>query len=289
MTIDKLLSYNAEGLIPGPAETEDFFLKRVDYCLHLREKIGETLPFEVSAEASKETVLSPCKQVRALYDIEPAWVPVFFSNYQLAPWHGGCAWIFQLHEQEPTAAFFQLRRRLQNSQTYLGIYDRDELMAHELVHVGRMMFEEPRYEEILAYRTSFHSWRRWWGPLVQSSAESAWFVFLLLPLLLLDAYLLLSGDLELYTNVMWLKLLPLGLVAAAVVRLYRRQSTFSSALKNLQGLFNEGKAEAVIYRLTDHEIESFAGMSVEEIREYIDREGSLRWAVIKKAYQTGSF
>jgi hypothetical protein len=221
-----------------------------------------------------------------MYDIDPKWVPVFFSNYQLMPWHGGCAWIFQLSEQEPTAAFFQLRRILKKSLAYMGLYDRNELMAHELVHVGRMMFEEPCYEEILAYRTSQSPGRRWWGPLVQSPAESAWFVFLLLPLLFLDLYLIFSGHQGFFWQAMWLKLLPLGLIVAAVMRLYRRQKTFWKAFQNLESVFGSAeKAGAVAYRLTDNEINLFANSSQTKIKDYMYSQQSLRWRVICLAYQ----
>ena len=94
---------------------------------------------------------------------------MIFSNERLAPWHGGCAWIFQFAEGLPTAALIQLRQVFSRQPTFLGIYHRDELLTHELVHVGRMKFEEPRFEELFAYETSTSAFRRWFGPLIQAS------------------------------------------------------------------------------------------------------------------------
>lgn len=279
---DKLLIYNQEGFVPGPGEPQEDFIKRVEYCQNLRHHLSAKLPFTPDMEASVNPLTQMQNKALCAYDIAPLWVPVFFSNYQLSPWQGGCAWIFQLSDLEPTAAFFQLRKAFKRHPSYLGIYKRDELLAHELVHVGRMMFEEPHFEEILAYRTSKSSWRSWLGPLVQSSKESAWFVFLLLPIILLDLYLLIEGDGSFYWQSMWLKSLPLALICAAILRLYRRQTIFERALHNLRSLFL--RAEAVIYRLTDAEIYLFATLSPQEILQFIAKEPSLRWQVIRQAY-----
>src|ERR1700722_15718294 len=150
-----LLELNSQGLIPGPDETEETFLSRAEYCLNLREKMSEKLqesPLSVfDKPSSVEEYLAPALQLtERLYQFAPAWIPLFFSNYKLAPWHGGCAWIFQTEEGTETAAFLQLRKAFAQKKSYLKIYARDELIAHELCHVGRMCFEEPRFEEILA-------------------------------------------------------------------------------------------------------------------------------------------
>lgn len=282
---DKLFICNEKGLIPGPGESVESFVQRVEYCLKLSEHIENKLPFSVENEASSELIQEVCVYISPLYDIAPDWVPVFFSNYRLAPWHGGCAWIFQMSEEEPTAAFFQLRQGLKEAPTYLWFYNRTDLMAHEMAHVGRMMFEEPRFEEMLAYRTSKNRWRRWWGSLINSSAESAWFVFILLPIIFFDLYLLFAGYERYYWSVMWIKLLPLGLVLAAIIRLWRKHAVLERTLKKLTSISDsKTKAEAFLYRLTDKEIEIFSKMTVQEIVKYAESDSSLRWRVIKQAY-----
>lgn len=280
-----LLTYNRQGLIPGPGESETDFFHRAKYCLDLKETIAEEISLPKSLQASCARLTPSNESLSSLYDISPDWVPVYFSDYQLAPWQGGCAWIFQASEEKPTAAFFQLRKRFESSPTYLGLYSRTELMNHELAHVGRMMFEEPKFEEIIAYRTASSKGRRFWGAIVQSSTEAAWFVFLLLPLIFLDLYLLFSRQENVYWQVASLKLIPLSLIALAAVRLYRKQKIFSQALNGLVSLFqDQQQANAVIYRLTDKEIEEFAGKSPGAIQEYAGIQTELRWRLLNIAY-----
>ncbi len=180
---EKMLYYNREGLIPGPLENEEEFVKRALFCLNLKEELKKSseldLPFN-SIETSNDEILSdPFKTTLKLYGIAPSWVPLFFTNYQLAFWHGGCAWIFQLNNTTPFSALLQLRSNFTRKKKYLGLYERDELIAHEMSHVGRMLYEEPKFDELLAYQTSPSSFRRWFGPIAQSSRESFIFVLVL--------------------------------------------------------------------------------------------------------------
>ncbi len=245
-----ILQWNREGLIPGPNESEETYRQRVAYCLNLDK---ETLPLKEEEKADKSFLSSALSQTKELFDIVPEWIPLFFSNYKLAPWHGGCAWIFQVTENSPTGAIFQLRRSFWKSTKYLGMYDRDELIAHELAHVGRMVFEEPIFEEFHAYRTSKSSFRRWLGPIIQSPRESILFI-LLFPLIFF-----------------------------ALIRLIRRQFQFKKCLNNLSFFSNPN---AVIYRLTDKEIIDFGKMNSQQITNYMNqqKEKSLRWQVISIAY-----
>src|SRR5438128_8754164 len=96
ITDSYLMTCNKMGLIPGPEEYEEDFLKRIDYCLHLKDKMAsednlelpsemQTIPKDLADEMSKITL--------PLFDIAPNWIPVIYSNQKLTPWHGGCAWI----------------------------------------------------------------------------------------------------------------------------------------------------------------------------------------------------
>lgn len=289
ITDTQLLDFNRQGLIPGPDETEAAFLERARYCLRLKDeiadKLGAQLPFSEADRSSGEFLLPSLAETRQQYDISPGWIPLFFSNFHLYPWHGGCAWIFQQSEETPTAAFLQLRRAFAQSENYLGLYSRKELIAHELCHVGRMCFEEPRFEEIIAYRTSSSNFRRWLGAIVQSSWEATAFFLLLCLIFAVDLYALSAGTPHLMESLSWLKLIPLSLVAAGLYRLYKRQRQFAQCLASLQALL-QGKAEAVIYRLTDQEIVAFSQMEEESLRAALaeKRGSSLRWRCIEKAY-----
>lgn len=288
--IDQLLLWDSEGLIPGPNESEEEFTERVAYCKNLKNSFGELLGKEISTEVdstfSKKLIEDVAPTIKKLFGIVPEWVPIVFTNHRMLPWHGGSAWIFQITDNSPTSAFFQLRKSFETSSKYLGLYDREELLAHESAHIGRMMFEEPKFEEMLAYRTAKSGFRRWFGSIVQSSWESLLFVFVLLLCFLGDLIIAFSGYPDPNHSTLWIKLIPVLLVLSGIIRLSIRHRQFSKCLKKLQGLCGEEKANAIIYRLKDDEIIAFGRMSLEEIKQYATREAehSLRWQVIAKVY-----
>jgi hypothetical protein len=291
MIDEEILSFNRLGLIPGPEENLNNFLYRADYCVNLQNtfdsKLVDSVPFSVHNQAPNDLLEEGFQITEKLYDIKPHWIPVFFSNYKLAFWHGGCAWIFQENETTPTGAFFQLRTAFKTSQTYLGLYKRNALIAHEFSHVGRMMFEEPRFEEVFAYRSDPSAFRRYFGPIMQSSWESALFVLFLFLIMMIDFSLSSLASTSLYQHFMWLKLIPFGMLLYALGRLYRKQRQFSHCLNNLQKIVSsKEKANGVIYRLTDNEICAFANMTEEQLREHIElnKDKTLRWQVITAAY-----
>ncbi|HEV8052304.1 MAG TPA: hypothetical protein VGP47_07410 [Parachlamydiaceae bacterium] len=285
---EKLLHLNKIGLIPGPGEEIEAFSKRVDYSLNLKDSLPEELLANLSGdELQKSDVLSQsCNHLKKLYDCAPDWTPLFFSNYKLPFWHGGCAWIFQIAEDSPTSALIQLRRTFRHSPKYLGIYNREELLTHELSHVGRMMFQEPKFEELLAYQTSNSAFRRWLGPLVQSSTESALFLLFLFMLIVFDVFLIASNRPDAYLMALWLKIIPVAFIALALVRLWKKQKTYAECINKLSECVGPDKAKAVAFRLQDNEIVRFAKMKPAEIKEYAaDRmKDELRWQVIYKAY-----
>ncbi len=287
-----LLSYNRQGLIPSPEEDEDAFLSRVQLCLGLKSLItsecDQLLPFKPEILDSHEPFEEAFKITGELYDICPTWLPLFFSNYQLTPWHGGCAWIFQLQETGPRTAFLQLRKAFAYKDKFLGLYPRNELVAHECAHVGRMGFDQEQFEELLAYRTSHSRLTRWLGPIVQSAKESLLFIGILIILFMLDLYFLVTENYETYFWTMGLKIIPLGLFMYALRRLWKRHHLFKRCHANLsEAVGNNKTANHIIYRLTDEEIRVFSSLSSSKIRDYAANpiySSSLRWRVICLAY-----
>lgn len=53
---------------------------------------------------------------------------------------------------------------------------KDELLAHEAVHVLRSEFNEPQFEEYFAYQTSKRWYRRFFGPMLKSNLDVGIFV-----------------------------------------------------------------------------------------------------------------
>lgn len=285
---EKLLHLNSAGLIPGPGEESDAFSKRVNYSLNLKESLPKELIDNLSdEELQKSDVLNQsCASLKKIYDCAPDWTPLFFSNYKLPFWQGGCAWIFQIKEDNPTSALIQLRRTFRHSPKYLGIYGREELLTHELAHVGRMMFQEPKFEELLAYQTANSSFRRWLGPLVASSTESALFLLGLFMLIVFDFFLVATNRPDAYFFALWLKIIPIVIIALALTRLWKKQKTYAECIDHLGKCVGKDKDKAVAFRLQDHEIVLFSKMQPGEIRDYAIKKmkDELRWQVIFKAY-----
>ncbi len=284
---EKILYWNKLGLFPGPTESEEQFCHRAEYCLKLNQEISNKLPFRDEDKGTEAILAESFSQTKANYDIAPDWIPLFFSDYQLVLWHGGCAWIFQVDENSPTAAVLQLRKAFQTSPRYLGIYDRKELISHELAHVGRMTFEEPKFEEYHAYKSSVSWFRRWMGPIIQSSKESVYFVLLLLLIFILDVSIIALEKHSLYIWSMWIKAVPVLFITLGFGRLFLRHYQYNRCLAAWnQLLSDEQKAKAVVYRLTDKEIIEIGKMNQEQIKQYVSEQQnvSFRWQVIVAAY-----
>jgi len=289
--VNQWKEWNTQGFIPGPEESERAFQERVTFCLDIENQLGHSigsgteLPFESSHPISKEVVEQALPLTQHLYGIQPQWVPLFFGNYQLAPWHGGCAWIFQLNEETPTSAFLQLRTPFRDSPQFLKIYHRRELIAHELAHVGRMLYQEPQFEEFFAYQTSPSPWRRWLGPIIQSSKESFVFIFLLAIVVMADFALFSLGP-KMEAFALWIKLLPVALVIFALGRLIYRHRILKRCSKNLEDFFPSLPAQHLLYRLRDSEIKLFSKFSKEKIEKFIEKASrdTFRWRFLQALY-----
>ena len=279
--------WNAEGFFPGFDETEESLAKRVAFCRSLAQRLAKdtdaAFPFKIAQRAPDELLREALPLTESLYGIRPQWVPIFFSNRQLAPWHGGCAWIFQFDEEGPMAAILQLRMNFRSSSLLSRFYPRGELIAHECAHIGRMHYEEPEFEELLAYRASSSSWRRWWGPIVQSARESLAFVLILGVVVVANVWLALWHPQ--YAG-WWVEGVPFALVLLALLRLFHRHRIFNKCARHLEGLYPPHLSQQLLYRLRDSEIRQFACLSSEEIRQFMDRAArlSFRWRFLKALY-----
>lgn len=284
----KWLEWNHAGFIPGPKESREEFETRVNYCNNIESELsthtGEFPFLEQNQYATKEILGEACEKSETLYGIYPSWIPLFFSNYQLALWHGGCAWIFQIEENSPLAAFIQLRAKFKTQTTYLGLYRRNELISHELAHIGRMAFEEPQFEEIFAYQSSSSSWRRWIGPLVQSWKESLLFMALLAVLVFLHILFISYPIPILHQTIIFFEWITIGLLGYAVFRRIKLQKQYKKCFKQLELLLDLEKAKHVMYRLTDKEIKEFSYSSMDKIKSYITNNDSFRWIFIRHIY-----
>ena len=280
------ITLNALGFIPGPSETKECFLERVEYCKTLSSTLFSTLEFPSSfvVETAKEPMEEAFEIAQPLFGIAPLWIPLVFSNAKLPLWQGGALWIFQQTENAPLGALLQLRSLFRKKSCYLNLYQRKEILAHELSHVGRMAFEEPKFEELFAYQTSSSWFQRTFGPLFQSSMESLIFVILLLAIFCLNVMTLISLE---------SMLLLAGTLAAIalflgglIFRLMARQRQLYRAKRALTEVFHgdEKKARFLLYRLTDREIVEFSKWKKEAIVHYMTGDLSYRWEFLRSVY-----
>jgi hypothetical protein len=146
---DQLLSLFREGLIPGPSETEEEFLLRTSSHFPRSEWNG-------APPLPPEWGFSVC------------WMPLVYSKRKLLPWEAAiCLGThIQLHPTLQTKALF--------GNTLADI------LHHEAIHAARQAFDEPQFEEALAYTTSSSSWKRFLGPLFRRSWEFPLFALSLL-------------------------------------------------------------------------------------------------------------
>ncbi|MCI5051715.1 MAG: hypothetical protein MRY21_01095 [Simkaniaceae bacterium] len=88
--------------------------------------------------------------------IESVNFDVIYSNAGLSPFEAAVTWI----DHSPQ---IQLRKVFQNKANWLG-YSKSEILEHERLHLARAAFDEPLFEEILAYSLSPKKYRRLLGP-----------------------------------------------------------------------------------------------------------------------------
>jgi hypothetical protein len=266
---EEYLSLNARGLFPAPKESEADFRKRIE---------ANRAFFALCEEHISDRVSDACLKSDFL-KISPSGILAFYSNRGLPFWQGAITCIAPVMEclrllkvpsrercQEPVC-YIQMKKGFKKG-SYLGLYSRDEILSHELVHAARLCFHEPKYEEILAFQTSKKHFRRFLGPLFQRSWEA--------PLLLLPLLLQLFSPLFI--------MIFLVLFSYAFLRLSYYQFLFSRSRKNVGKIVKEPLA--FLLRLSDREITAFARLSPSEIRKKVEdlQESSYRWRILAKAF-----
>lgn len=257
MTDWELLALDRDGFIPGPGEDEASFLTRVEKVKENFQK-GSWIP-----SAHWDWVR---EYLDRMFNVKPLYICAFYSNRSLMPWQGAACWI-----EGRALSSIQLREGLKKG-SYLGIYSREEILAHEAVHAARSGFAENRCEEFFAYMTSEKKWRKVLGPILQRPWE-AW------PFLI-----------GVVGGIIW----PVCFLGAAFwsalgfCRLIRQHRQLKRAGDRLLARVGDArKARAILFRLTDEEIQKFSrGVNIEE------GQNCLRWRVIrsylKESYGTES-
>ncbi len=220
-----LLEYFHRGLIPGPEESEEAFLSRAQQAKPLAHPEWDdvALPFKID------------------------WVPITYSNHKIAWWEGAATWISQADLPS-----IQLRKSFEKG-SFLG-YKRSEVLSHEAIHAARMRFEEPLFEEMLAYSTAPQAWKRFFGPLFSRTWE---------PIVLMVGVAM---------GVFW-PVVPILIIVLGLGGLSYRQWIFKRCCRKL--------SLPVVLTLTDREMKQFALMTEEEIQAYLEKDSTVLFRVRK--------
>ncbi len=259
-TIQELLSFNQRGLFPGPQESPEKFRVRIDQQLAYQN--SHTSHDFVSAADWCEAR----KELKRCFDFDPDWATAFYRREKLAFWEAAAAW------DDQGASVIQLHPSFKKGR--FGLVSRKEVLAHEAAHTARGAFEEPRFEEILCYKTSSSLWRRKVGALFRSPWETRTLLILLMGSLF--------GSLFWYSA--YLFLLPILWFFICAGRLLRDELLLCRCLHGLSFLTSQPLALA--FRLSDHEIVQFAQSTPDAISLYARTQSltSWRWNLLYTAY-----
>ncbi|MCB1082053.1 MAG: hypothetical protein KDK63_02795 [Chlamydiia bacterium] len=270
ITPSELKDLGEKGFIAAPDESEEAFVKRVDMLTNLAKS-----PESLLTGFSFETVdLERCQFLGA----NPHWIPLTYSNKKLAPWQGAAMWLF---EGRATFPIIQLRKGFKKGR-YL-FYSKEEVLAHEVVHAMRMGFNEPRFEELLAYYHSKSTVRKFLGPLFRTPKQALIFigwVAVSIGCQAISLFLIDSPFSFLFRGLAFLPLIDLAFRGALLLRDFR---LLKKAIKKLGTIFSKrGDPFAIAIRLKDSEIQMFASKDREDLLQAIEKKvpDSLRWRQI---------
>ena len=240
-----LKTLNERGLVPGPLETESSFFLRVMQSKNVN----------LSTERKDGAVKA--------FDFSIDWIPIEYSNKNLFFFEAGALF------SDEKKARIQLSKKFLKKKSFF--VDKSELLSHEAVHAMRLQFKENRFEEIFAYLTSKSKWRREFGPLIKTTKESKFFFFSLcgcsLASLMHPVFSCVS----------------FAFLSAFVFRLWKDQKILRKCIKNLSAFVSHNPIHLAL-RLTDLEVLTFAKSSQSEIADYMNKQVSIRWKMLKDAY-----
>ena len=286
-SIDILAAYDASGLLLGADETAADFAKRIRLFQTNVQKMEDNLRKDGKYDA-EGIVVTPddripttlfkkiAEHTKQLYRFEIDWVPGFFIDPSFSLLFGGCAFC----SYPDFFTMFIIRRSFKTQEKWL-IYNRDELLAHELCHVARIALLSEEFEETFAYQTSASSFRKLIGGIFRKQTDS--FLFLGVTFVLLFAQIL---------RTQWLQTMPIwpfwslvGLVFAwLLIRHAFHCRRLSVAQRHIAELFGKENALPVLFRCTDDELHRFAATEPQPLKSWIAEQTSLRWQVIRKRF-----
>lgn len=285
--ISILAELDSNGIIVGPGETIDDFKKRITTASKTLTEIEKELVDNGEYELYKGMVIKndlriptkfldqECDITQKKYKFSINWVPGFFLSKSLGFLWGGCSISFPVEQ----FSVFLIRKSFKEKKKWL-IYDRSELLSHEICHVARAPINDNPYEEHFAYAVSNSKLRQQIGNCFQSQIDALIFIGPVFMLLAAQFY-------QIFSNTMF-SLIPFWLFAASspsylLIKNYYLRGKFNKAFKKLQSAGYED-ADAILFRCNKSEIFEIA--STNTLNVYIDKkiDSELRWKVIANRF-----
>lgn len=203
MQLPNTTDWLRNGLLARKGESYEQWHQR---CASLLEKIEK---FKRSEHITTDEVLAPdshlrqaCNLLERFFGLNPDWACVIYTGKQMGWAHLGALVIATDGKQ--SIPFIQLHPRFLAKCEWL-FYRRQEIIAHELIHLIRQELDDGSYEEFLAYDIDTSSYRRILGPIF-SSPWSASLLVLSMGLSMFSAFILfwLETEIFAYEFIHWL-------------------------------------------------------------------------------------
>ena len=231
---------------------------------------GDRIPPEIIDEAAAKT--------QELYGFENRRVPGFFLSKGVGALWGGC----MIGDPDNGFAAMLLRTSFRNRRKWY-LYERSELLAHELCHAMRQSLSDITLEEYFAYRTSGSFLRRNLGNCFIRQLDAVLFI--------LPTFILLGATIakELFRGVypLW----PFWCLAAAyplflLIRNFASMAEVRKAENSLRSFGVEHPAP-ILFRSTCAELKTLGKLKTKEEFDTFREEISateLRWAIINRRF-----
>ncbi|MBR2374105.1 MAG: hypothetical protein IKA87_07735 [Lentisphaeria bacterium] len=274
------------GFLPLPGESFSGFINRFKLSEESFAAFEQELAEHGSARMFDEFEVTPAERIApeimkeaagktmALYKFENRRVPGFFLSGKVGALWGGC----MIGDPDNGFAVMLLRSEFRNRAKWY-VYERQELIAHELCHAMRQSLNDSRLEEYFAYQTSGSFLRRHLGNCFVRELDAILFIF--------PTLILLGATLTRELSRLYFPLWPFWIFAAIyplflLLRNFSGVRAVKKAEKNLKK-FGITEVSPVLFRCTFDELKILGKLrNREEFEEYRLRmqEKELRWAIM---------
>ena len=275
------------GFMPLPGESADAFFARFkesekafaqfETALAEEDKVTVFDEFQVSEEERipSHIISEAAQQTRELYGFENRRVPGFFLSGKVGALWGGC----MIGDPDNGFALMLLRSQFRKSPKWY-MYERAELIAHELCHAMRQSLNDIHLEEYFAYQTGKSFLRRHFGNCFIREMDAILFI--------LPTFILLGATI---CREVWRISLPLWpfWILAVLYPLFLLLRNFFSirrvrrAEKKLLS-FGVPHPGPILFRSTFAELKTVGTLkSRGEFTDFLEQMSAreLRWAIIK--------